>query len=114
MRISTIAAALCVLGLYSANATAEDPCLGYDVACDSDGCTACWDTGPNSVECDEYSREEIKLTLPGCIDSSWTPGLSALPGSTQPAFAGHGQGLQPLTSIPGQGQTKKLQRRGRP
>ena len=30
-------------------ARATDPCHGYDVACDSDGCLVCWPDGSGSI-----------------------------------------------------------------
>ncbi len=50
----------------------EDPCAGYDVACDGDGCTACWPGQDVDLICDEYTQLEINLTLPGCVDSHST------------------------------------------
>jgi hypothetical protein len=56
---------------------ANDPCYGYDVACDSSGCLVCWDIDENSIACeDDISQSELDLTLPGCTGASHSTQLN--------------------------------------
>ena len=70
--IAAASAALAMSLLTTTGAQAADPCHGYDVACDSDGCLVCWPDSTGSVDliCEEASLFEISATLPGCVGSA--------------------------------------------
>lgn len=75
-----LAAAALTFGVGAANpALADDPCHGYDIACDGDDCLVCWPDGNSSVDvvCEEASLVEVQVTLPGCVGAPAGMGLIA-------------------------------------
>lgn len=86
MKVVAVAAAFTLAGLLASSArAADDPCAGYDVACEGDECLVCWNI-PGGVQCEEESRAVLKLILPGCVDTGRSPGFSARPSRSQPAI----------------------------
>lgn len=93
--ISKIGAALSATAILLTGATAAqatDPCAGYDVACDSDGCLVCWPDGNSSIDviCEEMSLVEVNLTLPGCVGAPPGIGLVAPQAPRLPELLGTG------------------------
>lgn len=103
--LSALAAASVTTALSSASALASDPCAGYDVACDADGCLVCWadPTGDVDLICEEMSLIEVSMTLPGCVGDDQEFGLVVPQGPRGPQLIDvGGQAELPQTPRPQQ------------